>query len=331
MKRALQIGGIVLTVGWLLGIVLISEKLADSLVTPPTEIHEVTAAGNLSGKEKDGRIVMFRINGVIRGSDEKDSSKVRTLCTELVKAGEDPNVKAVLLDINTPGGEVAASDSIRHALEEFKKSGKPVVAYFDALAASGGYYIGSGADWIVCHPQSFTGSIGVIIQAPNYEKLFEKTGLKMYTFKSGKLKDMLNGARSINPEETKYTQTLVDDTYETFLQLVARSRKLDPEKLRNGIADGRVLLGTEALKEGLVDQNGYIEDAISKARQAAGAAYKVEQIKINRNSGGLLSGLLGTGAADNREINLRIGDWTPEALTPGVPYMLYIHDTDSGR
>lgn len=288
--------------------------VAKSLVPEPVE--EITIReGN--GKE----IALFRIEGVIRGSSETDASKVRTLCKQIRDAAADPAIAGALFEINSPGGEVAASDTIRKALDDFKASGKPVVCYFDALAASGGYYIGSGGDTIICHPQSFTGSIGVIIQAPNYAGLFEKTGLQMHTFKSGKLKDMLNGAREINELEKEYTQELVDKTYDTFLGIVARSRDIDPEILRNGVADGRVVLGTDAVTSGLVDRNGYLDDAIAEIRkQSKSNNGAIVYRKINGASSGILAMLMG-----NQDVNVSIGNWKTETLTPGVPYALYGH------
>lgn len=300
--------------------VMIGNELAKAVIKPPVEIVEIGDPEEVSSKNSDQEIALFRVHGIIRGSKESDSNKVRLLCLEIRKAAKDPNVKAAIFDINSPGGEVAASDTIRHALDEFKKTGKPVVCYFDSLAASGGYYIGSGGDWIVCHPQCFTGSIGVIIQAPNYKDLFDKTGLKMYTFKSGKLKDMLNGARDLNPEEMTYTQKLVDDTYDTFLGIVAKSRKLDAENLRNTVADGRVVLGTDAVSEKLVDENGYFQDAVKKARELAGGDLKINYRKINGSSQGLASALLGQ---NSNKIEVTLGNWNLEELNPGMPYMLY--------
>lgn len=288
-------------------------KIANNLIAPPVE--QITIREGV-GKQ----IAMFRIEGIIRGSGESDANGIRLLCRQIREAAEDPQVAGALFEINSPGGEVAASDTIRKALDDFRLSGKPVVCYFDALAASGGYYIGSGGDYIVCHPQSFTASIGVIIQAPSYVGLFEKTGLQMHTFKSGKLKDMLNGARPLNAEEIAYTQELVDKTYNTFLNLVATSRKLDPEKLRTTVADGRVVLGTDAVTHGLVDSNGYLDDAIKKIRQMSKAPEApIVYRRIHAKKDGL-AGLLSKG---NQKIEVSLGSWNAETLTPGVPYALY--------
>jgi protease-4 len=118
----------------------------------------------------------------------------------------------------------------------------------------------------MCNDTTFTGSIGVIISTLNYRDLFGKFGLESVVFKSGKFKDMLNGAREMSKEEKDYVQSLVMQTYERFLGIVAASRKLDATALRNGPADGRILSGTDAYAAKLVDQLGYIEDAYEKAR-----------------------------------------------------------------
>jgi protease-4 len=144
---------------------------------------------------------------------------------------------------------------------------KPVVVYMDSLAASGGYYISCGGKYLMANETTITGSIGVIIQTLNYEQLFNKIGLASVVFKSGKFKDMLNGARPITPEEREYVQSFVMKTYDKFLGIVARERNLPAEGLRNTVADGRILSGKDALEDKLIDGLGQIEDAFAKARQ----------------------------------------------------------------
>jgi protease-4 len=119
---------------------------------------------------------------------------------------------------------------------------------------------------------TITGSIGVIIQTLNYEQLFNKIGLASVTFKSGKFKDMLNGARPMTPEERDYVQSFVMKTYDKFLSIVARERNLPADGLRNSIADGRILSGKDALDNKLIDGVGQIEDAFAKARELGGAS-----------------------------------------------------------
>ena len=137
----------------------------------------------------------------------------------------------------------------------------------ESLAASGGYYVSCGGKYLMANETSITGSIGVIIQTLNYEQLFNKIGLAAVVFKSGKFKDMLNGARPITPEERDYVQGFVMKTYEQFLGIVAKERNLPAETLRNGIADGRILSGRDALDNKLIDGLGQIEDAFAKAKE----------------------------------------------------------------
>src|SRR5205085_6865470 len=148
---------------------------------------------------------------------------------------------------------------------------KPVVVYMDSLAASGGYYVACGGKYLMANETTITGSIGVIIQTLNYEQLFNKIGLSSIVFKSGKFKDMLNGARPITPEERDYVQNFVMGTYEKFLGIVAKERSLPADNLRNTIADGRIMSGRDAVENKLIDGLGQIEDAFRKAREMANA------------------------------------------------------------
>src|SRR4029079_15716845 len=134
-------------------------------------------------------------------------------------------VKGVVLEIDSPGGEVTASDMIYNAVIK-TRARKAVVVYMDSLAASGGYYVSCGGKYLMANETSITGSIGVIIQTLNYQQLFDKIGLASGVFKSGKFKDMLNGARPITPEERDYIQTFVMKTYDKFLGIVAKERNL---------------------------------------------------------------------------------------------------------
>lgn len=229
---------------------------------PPTYDEEILEKGN---KEK---IAVIPLQGVI-GNDQPSplgESLVEDFKLALKQAAKDPNVKAIIIDTDSPGGEVTASDVLYEAVKTFPGD-KPVIVYFNSIGASGAYYMACGADWVMCNNTTFTGSIGVIISTLNYRALFGKIGLESLVFKSGKFKDMLNGAREISPEEKDYVEGLVMQSYERFLNIVADARDLDPKALKKGPADGRILSGTDALKEKLVDQLGYIENAYEKARE----------------------------------------------------------------
>jgi len=226
----------------------------------------------VEGDAKAGKIVIIPLEGIISygASGELGDSLVEDLKAALQQAADDPTVKAVVMSVDSPGGEVTASDAIYHAIKQFTRR-KPLVYYMTSIGASGAYYAACGASWVMCNDTTFTGSIGVIISTLNYKDLFGKVGLQSVVFKSGKFKDLLNGAREMTPEEQAYVQGLVMQTYGKFVGIVAKSRNLEESGLRNGIADGRVLSGTDALQDKLVDQLGYVEDAYAKARELGGA------------------------------------------------------------
>jgi protease-4 len=236
---------------------------------PVKEYDEEVIEPAPSGK---GKIVVIPLEGMIAHGVEGGlgDDQVQDFKRALEQAQKDPDVKAVVISVDSPGGEITASDVLYNSLQLFSKT-KPSVVYFNSLGASGAYYTACGGSYIMCNATTFTGSIGVIISTLNYRDLFGKIGLQAVIFKSGKFKDMLNGAREMTPEEQEYVQGLVMQSYDRFVGIVAKARNLDEQKLREGVADGRILSGTDALEAGLVNQLGYIEDAYQKARELSDA------------------------------------------------------------
>ena len=224
------------------------------------------------GRGSDDKIAVIPLRGLISSSlpGSVGDSMVDDLRYALEQAREDDDVRAVVLEIDSPGGEVTASDVIYHAVVK-TRARKPVVVYMDSVTASGGYYVACGGKYLIANDTTITGSIGVIIQTLNYEQLFNKVGLASVVFKSGKFKDMLNGARPITPEEREYVQGFVMATYEKFLGIVAKERNLPADSLRNTIADGRILSGRDAHDHKLIDGLGQIEDAFGKAKELSKA------------------------------------------------------------
>jgi protease-4 len=214
------------------------------------------------------KIAVITLRGLISSSlnGSVGDSMVDDMRLALQQARDDDHVRAVVLEIDSPGGEVTASDMIYNWVVKTRAK-KPVIVYMDSLAASGGYYVACGGKYLMANETTITGSIGVIIQTLNYEQLFNKIGLASVVFKSGKFKDMLNGARPITPEEREYVQSFVMKTYEKFLGIVAQERNLPAEGLRNSVADGRILSGKDALENKLIDGVGQIEDAYAKAKE----------------------------------------------------------------
>ena len=218
------------------------------------------------------KIAVITMRGLISSSlpGTVTDSMVDDMRAALQQARDDSRVKAIVLEIDSPGGEVTASDAIYNALVKVRAR-KPVVVYMDSLAASGGYYVSCGGKFLMASDTTITGSIGVIIQTLNYEQLFNKVGLASVVFKSGKFKDMLNGARPITPEEREMVQSFIMKTYDKFLGIVAKERNLPADILRNTIADGRILSGKDAFEHKLIDGLGELEDAFGKAKELGNA------------------------------------------------------------
>ncbi len=187
---------------------------------------------------------------------------------QIVDFKEDSSVKAIVLRINSPGGSVSPSQEI---YDEVKAAAalKPVVVSMGSVAASGGYYIAVPAQRILANPGTITGSIGVIMQFTNVEELLGKVGLKSQVVKSGLHKDIGSPMRPMSSADREILQSLIDDVYAQFVQAVAESRQMDPDKVRQ-LADGRIFTGRQALEAGLVDELGGYQDAIRVAAELAG-------------------------------------------------------------
>jgi protease-4 len=214
----------------------------------------------------EGVIVNARTSGVLFGGGDNPVSLFRE---RLDAAADDPHVKAVVVRINSPGGAVTASDIMYRDLCNFRKhTGKPVVACMMDVAASGGYYLAVGCDRVYAHPSTVTGSIGVIMSLYNASVLFGMIGLKSDPIKSGPNKDLGNPGRDMTPEERAILQGMVDGFYARFVAVVAEGRHMPEDRVR-ALADGRVFTGVEAHKLGLVDEVGYLEDAVQAAKDMA--------------------------------------------------------------
>jgi protease IV len=237
---------------------------------PLTKFREILV--QRGGRGVSDRIAVIVMRGLISSSvpGAASDNMVDDLRMALQQARDDDRVKGVVLEVDSPGGEVTASDMIYNAVVK-TRARKPVVVYMDSLAASGGYYVSCGGKYLMANETTITGSIGVIIQTLNYEQLFNKVGLASVVFKSGKFKDLLNGGRPMTPEEREFVQNFVMKTYDKFLGIVAKERNLPADGLRNSIADGRIFSGKEALENKLIDGVGQIEDAYAKAKQLGGA------------------------------------------------------------
>lgn len=230
-------------------------------------LEEVISGGSLG---TDRKIAVIDVKGIILSEDAFDMAGSRRIGYELAAARRDPQVVAIILDMDTPGGEVTASDEIYREVRLCTKANIPVVTCMHSVAASGGYYVAAGSDWIVANRLTITGSIGVIIGTLNYADLLTKIGVESEVYKSGQMKDMLRGSRKRTDMERAYVQGLVDETFREFATVVAQSRtRYDTAEdvVASEFGDGRILSGAEALRLGLVDQLGYFEDAVDKAKE----------------------------------------------------------------
>jgi len=206
------------------------------------------------------RVALIRIEGVI--TDSRETTE------ELKEYVKNPSIKAIVLRIDSPGGAVAPSQEI---YEEVRKAvaKKKVLVSMGSVAASGGYYIASPATRIIANPGTLTGSIGVIMEIPNIEGLMNKLGIKTEVVKSGKHKDIASIFRGIGKEEREILQGVLDNVHTQFIKAVAEGRKMLPSDVEK-IADGRVFTGEQALKAGLIDELGNLEDAVQAAAKLSG-------------------------------------------------------------
>lgn len=217
------------------------------------------------------KIVVIPLSGSITtgGSSSSSGSTITPALVRdyLAKAENDRAVKAIILHIESGGGEIEPCQEILLEIERAKNT-KPIVVSMGGMVASGGYYISTPADRIVALPTTATGSIGVISSAVNIEGLLEKLGIDIEIFKGGKYKDMYWGLRELTPEEEAIMQEMVDEYYEQFIDVVAEGRGLSEEEVRS-LATGQLYSGTKAKELGLVDELGDLDTAIDLALELA--------------------------------------------------------------
>ena len=243
-----------------------------NLIEPSGPVREVQLSGT-----GDGKVLLLDLSGVISAQD-KDGivphpNMVATFKEELTKASKDDRVKALVVRINSPGGTVTASDILYHELREFKTKKKiPVIASMMDVAASGGYYLAMATDSILVHPSTVTGSIGVIMLTVNARGLLEKVGVEANAITSGPRKDMGLPFRAMTAEERGIFQSVIDSFYNRFLAVVQEGRpNLSAEQIKK-LADGRIYSGDQAKAAGLIDEIGYLDDAIELAKKKANLA-----------------------------------------------------------
>jgi protease-4 len=242
------------------------------------------------------KIAVIELNGPFYNS--------RRIVRQFRHFGRQQAVRAIVFRIDSPGGGVAAAQEIYEAVKRVRDKGKPIIASFGSVAASGGYYVACGSDTIISNPGTTTGSIGVVAQFINVKDLMDKLGIRLHVVKSGMYKDTGSPHRDMTPADRRHLQAWIDDAYEQFVDVVAEERVL-PRKTVLQLADGRVYTGRQALENGLVDMLGDYQDAIELATRLGGIKGSPTIVRERRRSitlfdllfreiEGLLRGLNGT-------------------------------------
>jgi len=250
-----------------------------------------TGAGDMGFSGIGGNVGVVEMFGVI---DEKSG---REVIEQLDDWTDNSSIKAVVLHVNSPGGGVAISQEVYDAILRLRNE-KPVVAAMASVAASGGYLIACAADRIVANPGTLTGSIGVIMQYYTYYDLFDKVGLGTATIKSGELKDVGDPTRPMTEQEEMMLRSVVMDSYEQFVEVVANGRQMEKENVYP-LADGSIFTGLQALNLGLVDTLGGLKEAVDLAAELAELdgeprvvrPYRREKVSIFDLMGNLLENL----------------------------------------
>ena len=264
----------------------------------------------LLGFKNRNNIARIEIAGAIDG-------KTRTRVLKAIQQVSDEDYSVLMMRIDSPGGTVVDSHEIYRALLELQEKGTKVLASFGNIAASGGVYIAMGAQHIMSNPGTITGSVGVILRGNNLERLLEKVGVSFKVIKSGPYKDILSFDRELTPSEQQILQSLIDSTYNQFVQTIVKARKLSLAAVHD-FADGRIFSGEQAKALGLVDRLGTEEDARRWAAELAGLDEKTAKfVEFGKQKKmGVLGRLL-----PGQQLLLQRAEF--ELMTSGLPLWMY--------
>jgi len=277
----------------------------------------------------DNKILVIDISGVI-GEQQKEPlfttqttrpSGIALIKEQLQYAKERSDIKAILLRIDSPGGEVTKTDIIYHELLKFKEqTQKPIIAVILSVGASGAYYLSMAADKIIAHPTSMVGSIGVILLHFNAGGLLEKIGVKEDTITAGKFKNMGSPTRAMSEDERQIFQNLLDATHQRFKEIIQKGRTLPSEKV-DQFADGRIFTAKQALDYQMIDQIGYLDDAIQQTKEAA--KIKDAQIIILKRPGDYKASIYSQFDGSPMKINLVNFDFGSilKGQSPSIMYL----------
>ncbi|PZE21317.1 signal peptide peptidase SppA [Paenibacillus xerothermodurans] len=309
----------------LIGLIVIKSDSFISANSLGGSEHRKWNEESLKGHGTD-KIVQLTMEGVIAeqtgGLMGGGGLNAADFISQLEQTRLDEDVKAVVIRVNSPGGEVVASDEIHSKILELKQAGKPVIVSMGSVAASGGYYISAPADYIFANPATMTGSLGVIFSVGNYEKAADWLGYTENTIKSGAYKDIGSPLREMTPEEQQILQTLVDESYQQFVTIIEKGRNLPREKVLQ-IADGRIYTGQQAKALGLVDEFGTLETATNHAAKKAGVQeYELVRYSKEPSFSDLFSGAMVKSANPGAEMLKEI---LPDASIG--PKLMYLYQS----
>jgi protease-4 len=248
-------------------------------------VSTVAIIGDATPRLKNSNsLFVVKLDGVILDS-QKFLKKIR-------KYKDEKSIRGILIRLDSPGGAVGASEEIYLELKKLKiETKKPIVVYSPNLNASGGYYVSMAADKIVVTKGALIGSIGVIMEFANLEKLYDWAKISRFTITSGKFKDSGNEFRTMRDDEKEYFQSIVLDAFKQFKGTVAENRKLKPGIL-DTYADGRVFSGQQAVDLGFADQVGTEEDAIKTLAELAGVKDHYEIFEMPKNEPNIIERLI---------------------------------------
>lgn len=273
---------------WIIGLSLVSLLVCGGLVG--LGLLVASSMDREGGPAFGDAVAIVRVEGVILPgeapapnpfSGDSGGAFSQQVIEQLKEANEDKSVKAVILYVDSPGGSVFASDEIYLQIKEMNK---PIITAMGSLAASGGYYVSAPTQEIWASPHTLTCSIGVISQFVNLEGFAKEYGITTITVKSGKYKDTGNPFREFTPDDQALWQTMIDESYDEFVRIVAEGRKMSDEQVRE-VADGRVCTGKQAKEMGLVDSLGYLPDVIDRAAELGGISGKPRLVEYKRSVG----------------------------------------------
>jgi protease-4 len=325
-RRGLIIGALIalalllLTAATVVLVLLLSaggETGGGTAVAPETFEEEY-----VSGEGSD-KIAVVPVVGVIGSTDSSGAlgtpaATPQVLQDQLHQAADDESVKAVILEVNSPGGGVTASDAMHDAILDFKRQArKPVVVSMGDTAASGGYYISTAADRIVANETTLTGSLGVIFSWLNYGEAARKLGLEEEVFKSGKFKDIGSPTREPTKEEAEIFRGLIDEAYGDFVRVISEGRGIPRDRVRE-IADGRVYSGQQARALNLVDELGGLDRAADVARRLS-KTREATVVRYTQDPG--FAGLLSARLADDEPQAAKILEEAGLSKTPKLQYL----------